>query len=294
MLDRELVEAVKLAREAGQILMEIYATDFGVELKGESDPVTEADKRANELLVRRLRESFPHDGIVAEETEDKSDALRRGRCWYIDPLDGTKEFISKNGEFSVMIGLAVDGQARLGVVYRPVGDRLYRGVVGDSAFVDIADRTFPLGVTKVADPKELRLVVSRSHRSASTDALVKRLGIQHEMKSGSVGLKVGLIAQRDADLYVHLSEHSSAWDSCAPEAILRAAGGCFTDLGGEAFVYGGEDLKNRRGILACNNLDTLENVIDVVRDVATENGLLDEPDEPDEPPSPKDTLDESE
>lgn len=284
MLDRELVEAVKLAREAGKVLMEIYATDFDVDFKGEADPVTEADRRANELLVRRLREAFPNDGVVAEETEDKSDALRRGRCWYVDPLDGTKEFVAKNGEFSVMIGLAVDGEAKLGVVYRPVGDRLYRGVVGDSAFVDIADRTFALSVTDVSDPKELRLVVSRSHRSAATDAFVKRVGIEHEMKSGSVGLKVGLIAQRDADLYVHLSEHSSAWDACAPEAILRAAGGMFTDLGGVSYNYGGVDLKNRRGILACNNEETYERVIDIVRDIATEKGLLDG-DEDDDPPT---------
>ncbi len=294
MLDRELVEAVKLAREAGQILMEIYSTDFDVDFKAESDPITEADRRANEHLVRKLREAFPHDGVVAEETEDKTDALRRGRCWYVDPIDGTKEFVSKNGEFSVMLGLAVDGQARLGVVYRPVGDRLYRGVVGDSAFVDIGDRTFSLGVTRVSDPKELRLVVSRSHRSDATDALVRRLGIQNETKSGSVGLKVGLIAQKDADLYVHLSGHSSAWDSCAPEAILRSAGGIFTDLAGDAFVYGGDDLRNRRGILACNNQDTLAAVIDVVRDVASEHGLLEEPDEDDAPSGERAVADESE
>lgn len=275
MLDRELVEAVKLAREAGEILMEVYASDFDVDFKGESNPVTVADKRANELLVRRLREAFPHDGIVAEETEDQSDALRYGRCWYIDPLDGTKEFISRNGEFSVMIGLAIDGAARLGVVYRPVGDRLYRGVLGASAFLEVGDRTFGLGVTATSAPEELRLVVSRSHRDAATDALVKKLGIRNETASGSVGLKVGLIAQRDADLYVHLSEHSYAWDACAPEAILRAAGGEFTDLDGAPFEYGGEDLRNRHGILACNNEHTLEAVLPAVREVARAKGLLD-------------------
>jgi len=274
MLDRELVEAVKLAREAGAILLEIYATDFDVELKGEADPVTEADKRANELLVRRLREAFPNDGVVAEESPDKSDALARGRCWYVDPLDGTKEFVAKNGEFSVMIGLAIDGEAKLGVVYRPVGDRLYRGVVGDSAFVDIEDRTYALGVTDVSEPGELRLVVSRSHRSDATDDFVKRVGIEHEMKSGSVGLKVGLIAQRDADLYVHLSGHASAWDACAPEAILRAAGGVFTDLGGASYLYGGEDLKLSKGILACNNEDTFDRIIDAVRGVAQDHDIL--------------------
>ena len=282
MLDRELVEAVKLAREAGDVLMAVYATDFDVDHKGANDPVTQADRQANELLVQRLREAFPNDGIVAEESEDKSDALRRGRCWYIDPLDGTKEFISRNGEFSVMIGLAVDGEARLGVVYRPVGDRLYRGVVGDSAFVDVDDRTFALRGSAVSVAKDLRLVVSRSHRSGSTDALVKRLGIENETKSGSVGLKVGLIAQRDADLYVHLSEHSWAWDACAPEAILRAAGGAFTDLGGRGFHYGGDELRNRRGILACNNGNTLQNVLEVVSAIAGENGLLAEPGDEDE------------
>ena len=293
MLDRELVEAVKLAKEAGDLLMEIYATDFDVDFKGEKNPVTEADRKVNELLVRRLRETFPGDGVVAEESRDTSDSIRRGRCWYIDPLDGTKEFIAKNGEFAVMIGLAIEGEARLGVVYRPVGDRLYRAVVGDSAFVDVGDRTFALKGTVVSDPKELRLVVSRSHRSESTDALVKRLQIQHETTSGSVGLKVGLIAQRDADLYVHLSGHSWAWDACAPDAILRSAGGRFTDLGGRSFVYGGDDLRSRRGILACNNHDTFQNVIEVVSAIAEENGLLHEPDEEDEASS-DDTPDEEE
>jgi 3'(2'), 5'-bisphosphate nucleotidase len=279
MLDRELVEAVKLAREAGALLMEVYATDFDVDYKGDDpekkkDPVTEADRRANEMLVRRLRETFPNDGIVAEETEDKSDALRRGRCWYIDPLDGTKEFIAKNGEFSVMIGLAVDGEARLGVVYKPVGDKLYRGVVGDSAFLETNNRTYALSVTQTTDPKELRLVVSRSHRSAATDELVEALGIEHERLSGSVGLKIGLIAEREADFYVHLSGHSSAWDACAPDAILRAAGGIFTDLGGRAFVYDGRDLENRRGILAINNREALETVRPVVEKIARDTGLL--------------------
>ena len=279
MLDRELVEAVKLAREAGAVLMEVYATDFDVDYKGERDPITEADRRVNELLVTRLRESFPDDGIVAEETADRSDALRRGRCWYVDPLDGTKEFISKNGEFSVMIGLAIDGKARLGVVYKPVGDKLYRGVVGDSAFREEGANTFALAVTPEHEPKELRLVVSRSHRSKSTDALVKKLGITNERKSGSVGLKIGLLTEREADLYVHLSKHSYAWDACAPDAILRAAGGVFTDVDGKDFVYGGTELENVRGILACNNVETFEAVLPAVREIARAEGLLPDADE---------------
>ncbi len=278
MLDRELVEAVKLAREAGALLMDVYATDFDVEYKGKSDPVTEADRRANEHLVRRLRDAFPNDGVVAEESADTSDARRRGRCWYVDPLDGTKEFIAKNGEFSVMIGLSVDGDARLGVVYQPVTDTMYRGVVGESAFMEVADRTYALQVSKTPTPADLKLVVSRSHRSASTDELVKRLGISEETRSGSVGLKVGLIGSKKADLYVHLSDCSCAWDACAPDAILRAAGGRFTDLGGRSFCYDGVDLQNRRGILACN-AKAFDAVLPIVSDIAREQGLLGDEDE---------------
>lgn len=272
MLERELDEAAKLAREAGKILLEIYATDFAVRMKGRADPVTEADTRANALLVRELRARFPEDGVVAEETVDKSDGLRAGRCWYVDPLDGTKEFIAKNGEFSVMLGLAIDGAAVLGVVYRPVGDRLYAGVVGEGAFMVEGGVTTPLRTTDEADPAKLRLIVSRSHRSAQMDTLKQTLGISSERPSGSVGLKVGLIARREADLYVHLSDKAGVWDTCGPEAILRAAGGRFTDLAGEALRYEGST-RAGRGILACNAA-AFDAVLPAVRAAARESGLL--------------------
>src|SRR5690242_2843890 len=135
MLDRELDAASSLARQAGRILLEIYARDFSVDWKAASDPVTEADRRANAYLVADLRAQFADDGIVAEENAEHGDALSRARCWFVDPLDGTKEFIAKNGEFAVMLGLAIEGRAALGVVYQPVGDKLYQGVVGHGAWL---------------------------------------------------------------------------------------------------------------------------------------------------------------
>jgi 3'(2'), 5'-bisphosphate nucleotidase len=278
MLDRELVEAVKLAREAGRILLEIYAAregqaqDAGVDMKGEADPVTEADRRVNAFLTARLHEAFPTDAVIAEESAEDA-RLASGRCWLVDPLDGTKEFIARNGEFSVMIGLAIDGDAQLGVVYQPTTGKLWRGVVGDGAFVEQDDKTFVLRPSDVADPAQMKLVVSRSHRSASTDALAQRLGITQEMASGSVGLKVGLIAERKADLYVHLSDRSSAWDACAPDAILRAAGGTFTDLAGRSIEYGKGPLRNHRGILACNRKG-FDKVLPVVSEIARAQGLI--------------------
>ena len=267
MLENELTHAVAIAREAGRILLDIYATDFSVDFKGQgqSDPVTEADRRANAYIVARLNTEFPSDGVVAEESDDNTQALQRRRIWYVDPLDGTKEFVAKNGEFSVMIGLAIEGSARLGVVYQPSADKLYRGIVGQGAYLEHAGQASVLQVAVVTQTADLRLIVSRSHRPKSTDALSRALGITREAISGSVGLKIGQIAEQTADLYVHVSDKSSAWDTCAPEAVLHAAGGRFTDLAGDPFVYGVPDLRTRKGILAC-----VASAYDVVRPVVTE------------------------
>jgi len=249
-LSSELDTASRLAREAGALLLQVYATDFAVEDKpGDEGPVTEADRRANAFLLEALRRHFPGDGVVAEETQDTSDARRFARCWYVDPMDGTQEFVRRNGEFAVHIGLAVAGEARLGVVYRPVGDRLYAGVVGEGCWLEAEGARRQLRVAgQGAEPP--RLVVSRSHRSASSVVLRERLGVGAVRECGSVGLKCGLIAEDASDVYVHTSAKSYRWDACAPEAVLRAAGGVFTDLAGVPYRYDGSELQNLRGLLA--------------------------------------------
>lgn len=274
MLDREIAEAARIAREAGAILMDIYATDFAVAYKAEADPVTDADTKANAYIVSEIRKAFPGDGIVAEETEDRSDALEGGRCWYVDPLDGTTEFVARNGEFSVMLGLAINGVATAGIVYRPVNDKLYSGVVGGGAYLEEHGERSPLNVSTVADPSRLRLVVSRSHRNRAVGNVVTQLGITQETTSGSVGLKAGLIAEQKADLYIHIADKSSMWDACGPEAILKAAGGRFTDLIGNPYRYGGTDMRNRSGILACNAA-AYDAVLPAAREAARAVGLID-------------------
>jgi 3'(2'), 5'-bisphosphate nucleotidase len=274
MLSGEIAEAARIARSAGSILMEVYATDFGVAYKAKADPVTEADTRANAYIVAELEKAFPGDGIVAEESPDRSDALAAGRCWYVDPVDGTKEFVARNGEFSVMLGLAVDGVATLGVVYQPVTDKLYAGVIGRGATLQQHGAARELRVSEVADPRRLRLVVSRSHRNRAVARVVSRLGVMEERQSGSVGLKAGLIAERRADLYLHISDKSSLWDACGPEAVLRAAGGRFTDVAGRPFHYGGRDMRNRSGILACNDA-AFEAVLPIAREAGRAIGLVD-------------------
>lgn len=252
MFERELEIASAAALEAGKVILQVYETAFAVDHKSPSDPVTEADRRANALIVETLQRAFPDDGIVAEESVDQASVGTTGRCWYVDPLDGTKEFVSRNGEFSVMIGLSINGSAALGVVFQPVGAKLYTGLAAGGAWLSVDGQRSALQVSNTAAAADLRLVVSRSHRSSDTDGLARSLGITKERASGSVGLKVGLIAEQKADLYVHLSDKASIWDVCAPEAILRGAGGRFTDLEGKAFTYG-EWVKNKGGILACNS-----------------------------------------
>jgi len=169
--------------------------------------------------------------------------------------------------------LAIDGVATAGVVYEPENDKLYYGVVGYGASLEERGERRELKVSDVADPSQLKLVVSRSHRNRAVAEVVARLGITREMTRGSVGLKAGLIAEQKADFYVHISDRSSRWDACAPEAILKAAGGRFTDLAGDPYRYGGTDMRNRSGLLACNAA-AYEAVLPAVRAAASSAGLI--------------------
>lgn len=272
-LRNELDLARQLAYDAGKVLMQYFGKPIHVDSKGADGPVTEADRQANRVIVSGLSKAFMTDGIVAEETPDRSDALRGGRCWYVDPLDGTKEFIQGRDDFSVMIGLAIDGQASLGVVYQPTTDKLYEGVVHHGARLHQHGSTKDLAVSTLSNTSELTMVISKSHRSSKNDIVMQRLGITKEFSSGSVGLKIGLIADRAADIYLLPSERSCLWDSCGPEAILLAAGGRMTTMAGEPIYYGGDDIYNRKGILACN-ATAYDHVLPTVKAVAESYGLI--------------------
>ncbi len=269
---RELTVAVELARKAGAAIMEVYATEFSVAYKGKNDPVTEADKRGNDLIVHGLEQAFPDVIIVAEESEKPDDNQTGNRVWYVDPVDGTKEFIAKNGEFSVMIGLAVNGQAKLGVVYRPDEDRLYAGIVDQEAWMETNGERTRLAVTSPEPSASITLTVSRSHRNPLLEKIGQDIGVGKEIPSGSVGLKIGLIARGLADVYMEPGPYTKLWDACGPEAILRAAGGQFTNILGEQLYYGLTQLKNTHGLVATNGAYH-KKVIQALEPVAKELGL---------------------
>ena len=253
-LERELHTAINLAREAGVIVKTFYQVPPTVRWKDPTEPVTEADRAVNAYLVKQFAQLFPEDGVLAEESKDDLSRLQKRRVWIVDPLDGTAEFIAHNGEFCIMIGLAVDSAPVIGVVYQPIDDVLYYAAQGQGAFVEEFGDRFPLRVSTETDLSRFRLVVSRSHRAPLVDAMIKELDVQRERSVGSVGLKIGLIARGQADFYVHPNPGTKEWDTCAPEVIVREAGGIMTDCWNRPLRYNQEDVVRHFGLLTSNRV----------------------------------------
>jgi 3'(2'), 5'-bisphosphate nucleotidase len=249
-LGSELSCALELARAAGVEVMKLRGGELGVEMKKGDEPVTIADKLANELIVNGLAQRFPHDPCVSEELPSAEATLRAPRLWLVDPIDGTKDFIRGSDGFSVMIGIALDGKPALGVVHQPALDRTFFATPDGGAHVITRDGVEPLRVSEVIAATDARLVASASHRSADIDRVKQTLGIDNEQNVGSVGVKLCLIAMGVRDLYVNPAAKTKVWDTCGPEAILARAGGRLSDMFGDPVDY--TELRQPRGLVASN------------------------------------------
>jgi 3'(2'), 5'-bisphosphate nucleotidase len=236
--------AIRLARDAGALIMEIYAGGFEVRDKRDASPVTEADERAEVVLVEGLRRLMPGVPIVAEEQ------MARGHTptepltsfWLVDPLDGTKEFINRNGEFTVNLALIQEGRPVLGVVYAPALGRLFAGAAGLGSVEEEAGVRRPIRVRPV--PEEgLTVVESRSHAdSAGMTAFLRGRNVS-AFKSAGSSLKFCLVAAGEADVYPRLGR-TMEWDTAAGHAILLASGGSVQDMAGTALRYGKPGFEN--------------------------------------------------
>ena len=253
-LARERAVARELARHAGRLALSLQSTGLAVDRKHGDEPVTEADRRASALIVEALRLAFPEDAILSEEAPDDRERLVRRRVWMIDPIDGTRDFIRGEDGYSTMIGLLIGTEPTLGVVYQPRGDRLYHAVRGHGAFLTANGEEHVLRVSTVGKSEAMRMVASKSHRDETITEVRNVLGISDEQNVGSVGLKLGLIARGDRDLYVNPQGHSKRWDTLGPEAILHEAGGKLTDARGRNIDYRAEELANLDGLIASNGL----------------------------------------
>lgn len=274
----ELKIAIELARRAGTVILEHYSQKIIAEEKlGVDDfwePVTEADRAASRLIVDGLANAFPNDGILSEEEVDGiEERLSRERVWIIDPIDGTSGFVKKDGDFAVQIGLAVNGKATHGVVLLPFHDVLYFAETGKGAFRESDGEVSDLNTSDVTEFAQMQMAVSRNHRSPKINAILSDFGVKGELQRGSVGLKIGLIAEQTCDLYIHLSPRTKLWDTCGPQVILEEAGGRLTDLFGEEFKYNIADVQNYGGIVATNGASH-DKTIERLRPLLNEFGRL--------------------
>jgi 3'(2'), 5'-bisphosphate nucleotidase len=254
--DPLLQELLNIALAASEEILRVYDQGFEVHFKGEDDPVTTADRAANTLICNALSQRFPNVPIVAEESEPESyEAFAKAdRAFFVDPIDGTREFIARTDEFVVMIGLAERGVAHSGVVYAPARHRGWFGspTQGATTIENGAERAIqPSNTTELADAL---LVASRFHEEADVERVVKALGIGRSQAVGSAGLKGALVAEGSADLYISPGRAGKRWDACAIDALLRAAGGTLTDTRGRVLDYQRVDLNNEAGLLATNSV----------------------------------------
>ena len=256
--DDELDLVIEITRRATELVMRRYRGSFAVSLKGPGDPVTDADRESNDLICAELGRQFPRAAVVAEESVPRDGAtlgalLGNPEVFFVDPLDGTREFVERNGQFAVMIGLVRSGRAMLGTVAIPAEGLLLAGRVGGPAYAERDDGTRrPLEVSGTSELRGARLVVSRSRPPSWLEALGREAQFGPPTRLGSVGVKVGRLVQGLGELYVHAGATTKLWDCCGPAAVLAAAGGCLTDLAGQPIDYAAPDLCLRYGILGSN------------------------------------------
>jgi len=237
-IDRDLLNTVvDIAKEAGREILDVYGTDFEVDSKDDASPITQADRRANVVITERLAAMPVRLPVLSEESRqapwEERSAWRH--LWLVDPLDGTKEFISRNGQFTVNIAL-IDGHGpSLGVVHVPVTGVTYSGLVGQGAWKEDPDGTIaPIRVRPLGDGP-VKVVASRSHRGPDLDGYLERLG-PHETVSMGSSLKFCVVAEGGADVYPRLGP-TSEWDTGAAQAVLESAGGFVKDTDGQRLRY---------------------------------------------------------
>jgi 3'(2'), 5'-bisphosphate nucleotidase len=250
---RELREALAVAAVAGEYLRAEYAA-FEPIPNAPAHITTHADRESQEIILKHLRAAFPADGLVAEEkTATLADApANPDRQWVIDPIDGTRGFAIKNGEFSVMIGLTVGGRPVVGVVLEPVTDRLTYAAVGHGCWKKDGDRPpTRVGVSDAATLAAAALTQSHS-KPGKPKPVATKLQPAKLIETYSAGIKMALVARGEADLYVNDYPEFHDWDICAGEALVIEAGGVVTEYNGQPVRYGLAGAKRRNGMVASN------------------------------------------
>lgn len=250
-----LTKLAEIAKSAGDVVLRSYQTTFEVEFKGPNDPVTSADRAANSLICAALAEQFPNWPIVAEESDPNSFGdFRSADCvFFVDPIDGTQEFLDHTGEFVVMIGLVTGDRATAGVIHAPTNGMFWAGEVGNAAYQFMHSAEIrPISPSTTNQLSESRILVSRAHRSVKLIQRLEAIRAGTIQSLGSAGLKGAMVAEGKADAYLALRQAGKRWDACALDALVTAAGGRVSDTLGRPIDYRGSSLVNDYGLVVSN------------------------------------------
>jgi len=243
-LSKELRVAQQAAKKAGEEIIKIYnSEDYGIQKKEDNSPVTKADLVANKIIMGILKENFSEDGFLTEEERDSKERLSKERVWIIDPLDGTKDFVAKNGEFTVNIALVINSRPVLGVIYCPVKEEIYYALRGRGSFkgerqINVSDNT-----------ENMKVIRSRNHPDENLLRLIKEMNYKEVVVGSS--LKGCLLAEGKVDAYFRFGSQSE-WDICAMSIIIEEAGGKITSPEGNDLKFNQENTRIH-GFIASNN-----------------------------------------
>ncbi len=254
-------QLIEISKEAGEAILEVYNTDFDYQIKEDLSPLTKADTLSNNIIRERLKVLTPDIPILSEESCNIPLSIRSqwNQYWLVDPLDGTKEFIKRNGEFTVNIALINNNEPVFGIIYIPVTNHLFWGSTVHGAY-EIKNRMNPIKI--YASTKNTKKVAaSRSHGNKVINNLLEKLDTYTIVNMGS-SLKFCLIANGEIDIYPRLGP-TSEWDTAAGEAILKSAGGSVIDLELRNIVYNKKNLLNPN-FIAANNLDTAKEILNLI------------------------------
>ena len=254
MYERELKIALDAVNSVRELILEIYhSKDLGVEIKEDNSPVTRADKAADKKIREILSGAFPLYSLLTEESVDDKSRLNNDYVWIVDPIDGTKDFVAKNDQFTVNIGLSYKHKAVLGVILIPVSGEIYYAVEGLGAYYLKDKDANPIRIHCNNKTRDVTTLVSNFHSNQIEMDMIKKHSdiIKHQIKVGAT-IKGCFIARGDAEMSYRFSSNTKEWDTCAMQVLVEQAGGYLLRFDGEPICYNRDDVYNRDGYIICN------------------------------------------
>ena len=257
MWEKELQEAINAGLLAKKKIMEIYNKGFDVEIKEDNSPVTIADKSADEIIRNYLHEKFPTHAFLTEESTDSKERLSNDFVWIVDPVDGTKDFVARDGQFTTNIALAYKHRLVVGVVIAPAIDEYYYASEGNGSYF-VKEGEKPVKIHVNDKTEDLTMLTSVFHFTKDEEEFIKKHEdkIKHVMKKGS-SLKPCAIAHGLAEITFRSSPNTKEWDTAACQIVVTEAGGIFVEPSGKEITYNREDVYNRNGYIVVNRKENL-------------------------------------